>query len=270
MKLEVQGQTVFAYTGGKAFDAQLPCVLLLHGALNDHSVFSLLARWLAHHGYAVLAPDLPGHGQSEGSPLSSVEDAAAWAWALLDAAGAQRAALCGHSMGSLIALQAAAMAPDRATHLILIATAVPMAVGAALLQLAQEQAQQAIDMVSTLSISGTASKPAYPGPGSWLHGGSRALMQRLQHRAQRKLGINLFAHDFAICNAYQGGLQAAAAVRCKSSLILGQHDRMTAPSSASALATALRAPVHLLPAGHFLMGEAPDGVLNALRKALTS
>jgi pimeloyl-ACP methyl ester carboxylesterase len=66
----------YAYTGGKAFDPTLPCVVFIHGALNDHSVWTLLARWCAHHGYSVLALDLPGHGRSAGLPPPSVEAAA--------------------------------------------------------------------------------------------------------------------------------------------------------------------------------------------------
>ncbi|WP_163478991.1 alpha/beta fold hydrolase, partial [Klebsiella pneumoniae] len=64
----------------------------------------------AHHGYGVLAVDLPGHGRSAGLPLTRVEAIAAWLHRLLDVAGAQQATLVGHSMGSLIALEAAARA----------------------------------------------------------------------------------------------------------------------------------------------------------------
>ena len=60
MELLVEGPQgsapVYAYTGGKTFDAALPCIVFVHGALNDHSVWTLLARWFAHHGHAVLAP----------------------------------------------------------------------------------------------------------------------------------------------------------------------------------------------------------------------
>ena len=83
----------YAYTGGKVHDAALPCVVFIHGALNDHSVWTLLARWFAHHGHGVLAFDLPGHGRSLGPPLASVEAAADWVLAALDAAGVASAAL---------------------------------------------------------------------------------------------------------------------------------------------------------------------------------
>ena len=57
---------LYAYTGGKPFDAARPCVVFLHGAQHDHSVWILQSRYLAHHGYSVLALDLPGHGRSRG------------------------------------------------------------------------------------------------------------------------------------------------------------------------------------------------------------
>ena len=268
MKCLVHGHTAYAYTGGKPFNPALPCIVFVHGALHDHSGFTLLARWFAHHGHSVLAVNLPGHGLSSGPPPASVESAAQWLWALLDAAGVQRAALSGHSLGSLIALQAAADQPARATQLVMIGTAVPMPVGDALLRTAREAPLKAIDMVNAFSISSTATKPGFPGPGNWLHGGNRALMRRMQAHAQRQLGINLFEHDFAMCNAYQGGMAAAAQVQCPSTLILGARDQMTLPKAAQPVAAALKAQVVKLPSGHHLMAEVPDAVLAAFRSAL--
>src|SRR5712691_11947418 len=103
MELRVAGNAAFAYTGGKAFDPELPAVVFIHGGEQDHSVWALQSRYLAHHGYAVLAVDLPGHGNSGGAPLASIEDMAGWIAALLDAAKVGIAALVGHSMGSLVA-----------------------------------------------------------------------------------------------------------------------------------------------------------------------
>ena len=156
--------TAYAYTGGKPFDATLPCVVFIHGALHDHSVWTLLARWFAHHGHSVLAVDLPGHGRSEGPPLESVEALADWTLALLNAVGVKQAALVGHSMGSLIALEAAGRAPGRITRLAMLGTAYPMKVSDALLSTARENPLKAIDMVNAFSISTTSAKPSYPGP----------------------------------------------------------------------------------------------------------
>ena len=107
MRIEVDGVPAYAYTGGCAFDPRQPVAVFVHGAQHDHSVWILQSRYLAHHGWSVLAFDLPGHGRSAGMPLASVEAMAAWLLAALDAAGVDRAALAGHSMGSLIALEAA-------------------------------------------------------------------------------------------------------------------------------------------------------------------
>lgn len=257
--------SAYAYTGGKGFDAALPCIVFVHGALNDHSVWTLLARWFAHHGHAVLAVDLPGHGRSGGAPLASIEAAADWLLALLDAAGVQRAAFVGHSMGSLIALEAAARAPARATRLVMIGTAYPMKVSEALLTTARDAPLRAIDMVNAFSHSGIAAKPSYPGPGMWLHGSSRALMRRIQ---AGQTAVNLFHHDFSVCDRYAGGLEAAAGLQCPAGLILGANDQMTSPKQVRAIADAMKASIHSVAAGHALMSEAPDAVLAALRGAL--
>lgn len=261
MKLLVDGQPAYAYTGGKAFDPALPCVVFVHGALNDHSVWTLLARWCAHHGYAVLAVDLPGHGRSFGAPLASVAALGQWLHRLLDAAGARQAVLVGHSMGSLIALEAA----ERASALVMVGTAYPMKVSDALLKTAREQPQQAIAMVTAFSHSLASAKPGYPGPGAWLRGGSTALKRRMQ--AQQP-ALNLFEHDFKLCDAYANAEAAAARVRCPVTLILGAMDQMTSPKQTALLEDWLKPRVHRLPAGHEIMAEAPDAMLAALRQAL--
>ncbi len=265
MKLHVQGREAYAYTGGKAFDPTLPCVVFIHGAVNDHSVWTLLARWFAHHGHAVLAPDLPGHMRSAGPALPSVQAMAEWVLALLDAAGVQRAALAGHSLGSLVALQAAASAPQRATHLVMLGTCVPMPVPQALLDLSLSDVCSAIDRAVVFSFSTLAAKPSYPGPGVWLRGSGRALM----HQVIRAQGDErLFHTDYSACNQYTQGLEAAAQVRCPSALVLGALDQMTLPRNARELAATLGATVHNLPVGHYLMQESPDPVLAVLRGLL--
>ncbi|MBC7446349.1 MAG: alpha/beta hydrolase, partial [Polaromonas sp.] len=125
----------------------------------------------------------------------------------------------------------------------------------------------AIDLVNNFSHSSWAAKPSFPGPGAWLHGGARALMRRMQ---ARQTAVNLFAHDFGVCDAYAGGLEAAVRVTCPASLILGARDQMTSPKQTAGLQSALKARVFSLPAGHALMAEAPDQALLALRQAISS
>ena len=266
MKFDVQGRTAYAYTGGKPWGEGERCVVFIHGALNDHSVWTLLARWYAHHGYRVLALDQPGHGRSDGPPLASVEALADWVLALLDAAGVASAHLVGHSMGSLIALEAASRAPGRVAGLVMVGTAYPMKVSDALLGTARDDPARAIAMVNAFSHSGLASKPSYPGPGAWLRGGSAALMHRIQDGGEG----NLFEHDFRVCDTYANGLEAAVRVTCPAHLVVGTRDAMTPPKAAKELAGALRATVSRIVSGHALMQEAPDAVLNAVRQAISA
>ena len=266
MKLQVNGREAYAYTGGKPFDPALPCIAFIHGAMGDHSVWTLLARWFAHHGHGVLAVDLPGHMRSEGPALKSVEQMADWLLALLGAAGVQRAALVGHSLGSLIALEAAARAPERVSHLAMLATAVPMPVPQPLLDLGKTDVHAAIDRVVMFSFPSLVAKPSYPGPGAWLRGGGRALMRQVMGTQSDPL---LFHTDFSACNDYAGGLEASARVTSPATLVLGNADQMTLPRNAREVASRLKARVHTVPAGHSLMQEAPDAVLAALRTALS-
>ena len=272
MILSVQGQTAFAYTGGKPFDPALPCVVFVHGALHDHSVWTLLARWCAHHGHGVLAVDLPGHGRSAGPVLGTVQALGAWVIALLDAAGVQQpgqATLVGHSMGSLIALEAAAQAPDRIARLLMVGSAYPMKVSPALLETAAAAPLKAIAMVNALSISTLAAKPSFPGPGMWLHGANQALMRRTLAGAHATgCAVNLFHHDFSLCDRYDQGLQAAGRVSARTTMVLGSHDQMTPPKAARDIATALKAHVVTLASGHSLPAEVPDALLQSLRTAL--
>ncbi len=272
MRLAVDGREAYAYTGGKAFDASLPCAVLVHGAMHDHSVWALQSRYLAHHGRSVLVVDLPGHGRSAGPALPNIEATADWLVALLRAAGPRHVALAGHSMGSLIALETAArLAGDaelQVTQLAMIGTAFPMKVSPALLETALNAPWKAIDMVNAFSHSTLAAKPANPGPGTWTHGANRAVMRRMLAGYAEAGHGNLFHHDFGVCDRYAGALQAAERVRCPVRLILGAKDGMTLPKAAAGLAQALQAGVVTIPAGHSLMAEAPDDVLNALKDFL--
>lgn len=262
MELNVNGATAYAYTGGKAFDASAPCVVFVHGAENDHSVWVLQSRYLAHHGFGVLALDLPGHGRSGGAPLASVEAIADWIPAALDAAGVRAAALVGHSMGSLVAIECAARHPARVTKIALLGSAFPMKVSDELLAATRDDEPRAQDMVNIWSHAAIAHYPSNPGPGFWVMGEGLRLMQR------QKPGV--MHVDFAACNAYANGEAAARTVQCPALMITGRRDLMTPPRATRAIAAALRdlRSVEIAGSGHALMAEKPDEVLDTLRAFL--
>jgi pimeloyl-ACP methyl ester carboxylesterase len=259
MLIDVNGKSAYAYTAGSAPDAD--AIVFIHGAQNDHSVWTAQARALAHLGHHVLAVDLPGHGRSAGAALATVEAMAAWLLDLLDAAGVAHAVLAGHSMGSLVALEAASRAPARVRALALVGSTWPMKVSDALLETARTDEPAAIDMVNLWSHAAIA--PAAPGQpqGVWLAGASRRLMQRLSQLNPAQL----FHTDFVACNTYANGGAAAQAVACPTLFVQGRRDVMTPPRSAQALVAAIpQARVVALDCGHALMTEQPDGVSAAL------
>ncbi|MGV2289211.1 alpha/beta hydrolase [Trinickia sp. YCB016] len=265
MIIDLNGAAAYAYTGGKRFDRALPTAVFIHGAQHDHSVWALQSRYFAHHGFNVLAVDLPGHSRSAGPALTSIGALADWLAALLDAVGADAAFVAGHSMGSLVALDFAARYPARAARLALVATAVPMAVSDALLDAALNRESEAIELVNNWSHSTIAAKPSAPGPGFWLHGMNQRLMERIAANGEPQL----FHTDFTACNQYADGLARAAQVRCPVRLVLGRKDAMTPPRATRALVDALSAAgvavdTVTLEAGHALMSEQPDATLDAL------
>ncbi|WP_394781368.1 alpha/beta fold hydrolase [Undibacterium sp.] len=262
MLLNVQGHEAYCYTGGKDFNPQQPTVVFIHGAQNDHSVWILQTRYFAHHGFNVLAVDLPGHGRSKGEALGSVEQMSAWLLALLDAAGVQQASLIGHSMGSLIALETCGAAKERIIKLAMVGTAYPMKVSDTLLNAARDEEQTAIDMVNIWSHTTISHKPSAPGPGFYVMGGSRRLMQRISAINPAKV----FYTDFSACNAYANGEQAAQTVSCPVLFVLGKKDMMTPPKATTTLTKAMpHATVTMIEnCGHSLMAEQPDAVLSAL------
>ncbi|MHB8949916.1 MAG: alpha/beta fold hydrolase [Rhodoferax sp.] len=262
MYLTVNDAKTYCYTGGKAFDAAKPTVIFIHGVLNDHSVWILQTRYLANHGWNVLAVDLPGHCRSAGEPPSTVEDAADFVIALMDAAGLQKAALVGHSFGSLVALEAASRAPERISQLVLVGIAFPMKVSPALLASSLSEPMKALEMVNIFSRATLAPPPSALGPGTWIFGASMALGRRVLASNPR---VNLFHAGFKACDSYSHGEEAMARVTCPVLFVLCSVDQMTPPKAAQGLIKqALNAQVVFLPGGHHQMNETPEPMLAAL------
>ena len=270
MYLTVNGANTYCYTGGKPFDAAKPTVVFIHGVVNDHSVWILQSRYLAHHGWNVLAVDLPGHCKSAGEAPSSVEEAAAFVSALLDAAGVQKAALVGHSWGSLIALEAAAQLRDRVSHLVLVGTAYPMKVSPALIESSLNEPAKALAMVNVFSRRTLAAPPSALGPGTWVYGASLALGRRV---LRSNTAVNVFHRGFVACDRYAGGEAAIGKVTAPVLFVLGAQDQMTQAKAAQGLVQAAKAAgkvvsIATLPVGHHQMTESPEATLFAIRDFL--
>jgi pimeloyl-ACP methyl ester carboxylesterase len=263
MDLTVAGHAAFASTGGQAFDPKLPGAVFLHGAGMDHSVWSVLARYFAGHGRAVLALDFPSHGRSAGEPLGSIEAMADWTLAAMAAAGMRRAALVGHSMGALVALEAAARGASHVEALALLGVGAEMPVHPDLMAAARANDPKAVQLIAAWAHGSTGHIGGTKAPGLWTMGGAVKLLERA------KPGV--LAADLAACAAYKGAAAAAAKWKGPALLVLGASDRMTPPKAATPLAERLpqAETVTIADAGHMMMTERPNETIAALRRILT-
>lgn len=258
MELIVGGEHTHAATGGRPFDSDLPTVVLIHGAGMDGTVWQFQTRYFAHHGYSVLAVDLPGHGRSGGMPAFDVADSARWLGELLDVVGVTEASLVGHSMGGLVALRTAATQPDRVRRLVLLGVAERMPVNQDLLAAAERNDHLAYDLVASWSHAPPAHTGGHPTPGLWMMGSTVRLLER------NRPGV-LHA-DLSACHSYDSAGRDALEVRCPALLLLGGADQMTRPKIARPLAEAISdCRVVTLPgAGHMSLVERPNEVLDEI------
>jgi len=263
MEFLVKDRRVYAHTGGQDVMPDKPLLVFLHGAGNDHTYWCLQTRFFAHHGFSVLVPDLPGHGRSDGPVPETIDDYADWLLRFLDGAGARTAVLAGHSMGSLIALAAAARAPERVSALVLAGPADHMQVHPDLLAATASNDPAAWDLITDWGFGKPAHKGGHQAPGLWFVGGGRALL------ASGPVGT-LWA-GMAACNAWEGAPEAAGKVACPTLFLLGEADRMTPPRASKGLQTAISgAKVEILPgAGHMMTVEQPNRSIDLIYEFLS-
>lgn len=245
-------------TGNRVLDPKKETVVFVHGTGQDHSIWVLPTRYFARHDRNVLAVDLPGHGRSGGAPLNSVEAMADWLIDVLDSAGLATTAVVGHSLGSLVAIAAAARHPHRVRAIALVGTTVPMPVSDFLLERAKENKHEAIEMLNFWGFSKSAQLGGNATPGNWMLGSGLRLME--------KAGPGVIYADLVACNEYLEGMEHAKNVKCPALLILGERDMLTPVRSAMKLADALpnAERVVLEGSGHALLAERPDAVLDQL------
>ena len=262
MYVDIDNARTYVATGGQAFDPGLPTVVFLHGSGMDHRCWALQTRWFAFHGYAVLAPDLPGHSLSGGDPLPDIESMANWVWQMLDQLGVAKVSLVGHSQGGLVALEAAARCPERVLSLSMIASAAAIPVNEQLLALAEDNQADAVRAMLDWGF------------GQSYHAGLSAIPgQAPVGIGSRIMNSNPLAVDLKACNNYAHGHERATNLDVPAQLIIARQDRMTPARSGRALAETLpdlRSLIELDDAGHMLPIEAPRRCLAALKQFISS
>lgn len=258
MDLIIDGRSAFVAIGNHPPRPDVETVLFIHGVAQDHTVWVLPMRYFDRHDRNVAAVDLPGHGRSEGPPLASVEAMADWVVKVLDALGIERAALVGHSMGSLVALDAAGRFGDRVRAMALVGVSVPLRVSEPLMSAATLGGHDVLDMLTYWGHSRHALLGGNETPGMWMTGAYMRLIERCSPET--------IVADLGACDAYQAGLDAARASSVPALVLMGSRDVMTPVRGAAALIEALpdATVVVFEGAGHALLTERPDQVLDRL------
>lgn len=256
--LPLADRDVFAALGGQPFDRQEPTLVLVHGAAMDRTVWQFQTRYLAHHGVRVLAVDLPGHGKTPGALLAGAAEYADWLCDVVAELAIGPVHVAGHSMGSFIALEAAARQPDLVASLTLLGTAAGMPVHPALLEAAEANDPLASQLMSGWAFSPSSKVGTHASPGASVVGGTQALIQSARP--------GTLAADLVLSSGYSNALEAAQAVKARTTLVLGRLDRMTPLKAATSLVDALPEPdvVILDGTGHMMMIERPAEVRRVL------
>ena len=262
MDIKVDGTLAFAATGGRTFDPKLPVTVFVHGAAFDHTVWKLQARYFAWNGGSVLAVDLPGHGRSQGPPRPTIPAMADWLVALMDAAQVGEAALVGHSMGALVAMEAAARHGARVYKLALLGAAPAIPVNDMLLSRAAEDDHHALELLTGWGYGRRAHYGGHRMPGLWMTGGGLRTLERARP--------GVLHTDLVATNDYDGGEAAAAAVACPVLVVIGARDLMTPAKRGHALAGMFAESTRVVipKAGHIMLDEEPDQTLDALKDFL--
>lgn len=259
MKTVVRGNEVFAATGGRAHSATRPWLIFLHGSGQSSMTWTQQSRTFAYDGFNVAALDFPGHGQSEGEPLTTIEAMADWVIDFMDKMEIVSAHIVGHSQGCLTAIELGARYPERVSSIAFIAGAGAIPVNPALVGMAETKEPKAIGAMLSWGFGNLAHHHDNTVPGaSHIHSGTRVM-------ASNKAGA--LACDLKACNAYEVGLEQAAKINAPTVCILAGADKMTPLKAGKQLVEALSDTTLSVVegAGHMLPGEHPFEVNAALR-----
>ncbi|WP_424945840.1 alpha/beta fold hydrolase [Candidatus Spongiihabitans sp.] len=261
MEIKFGDAKYYAYTGTHDPASDLESVVFVHGAAMDHTVWAHQSRYFAYHGYNVFAVDLPAHQFSRGELLLSIERMAAWLNQVIDQTVGTAFHIVGHSMGALIALEAAANFnhPDAGLNsLSLIGFSYPMSVTPQLMDAAQHNPSEAYSMMTQWSHASAIG--GEPVPGFWSAGMQLSMMENSTAGSVHT--------DLIACDNYAGGEAAFVKVTCPILFLSGMRDKMAPAKLAQAEADKNNnAAIVLLPdCGHSIMSESPDGVLNELKR----
>ncbi len=203
---------MFVSTGGMDFDKKKPSILLMHGSGLTHIVWSLHEQFYATQGYNVLSVDLPGHGNSEGPSLKSIEEISDWIKSLMNVLDINKLIIIGHSQGSLVGIDFAARYPNLINGLVLVAGSYKMPVNQDLINYAEAGDEKAVLLMM---------KWGYEGSKAFIGGNPVKKIINSSREIREVLAVDLNA-----CNNYKGGKESLEKINCSTLCIFGDLDKM--------------------------------------------
>ena len=251
MYFEVNEKQVFATNGGKPFDNNKPVVIFLSGSGLDHTFWALHSRFFAFRNYAVLVPDLPGHTNSEGPALTSIEAIADWLADVVETLAVDNISVVAHSQGCLNALEFVSRYPGKVRSVSFVASGLATPVNPGLIDAAENDPESAVAMMLSWGFGHAGHFHQGPIPGNSMVAGGRKVMRG---------NPNGLAFDLKACDAYKNGKAAAAGITVPHQVILAGTDRMAPRKAGMELVNTLAKPeLHIIQqSGHMVPQEAPN------------
>ncbi len=212
MIIEVENTKIFSSDVGQSFDENKQTVILLHGSGQSHVVWSLTDQYLTDLGYNVFAIDMPGHGNSEGKSLQTIEDLAEWLEKLINKIGIRDLILLGHSQGCLVALEYIYKYPKNVKKVIFVAGSYEIPVNKSLIDLALAGDVESLNLMM---------KWGYGYSKQFIGGNPLQKILNSPREIREVLAVDLIA-----CNNYKNGINALKKIMCPSLFIFGELDKM--------------------------------------------
>ena len=203
---------MFVSTGGMEIDNTKPTILLMHGSGLSHIVWSLHEQFYTSQGFNVLAIDLPGHGNSDGPALKSIQEISDWVKNLMKVVNVNKIIIIGHSQGSLVGIDFGSRYPDLIDKLVLVAGSYRMPVNQDLIDLAEAGDEKAILLMM---------KWGYEGSKAFIGGNPVKKIINSSREIREVLAVDLNA-----CNNYKGGKESLEKINCSTLCIFGDLDKM--------------------------------------------
>ncbi len=243
MDFLIDDNKVFSLDTGEKFNDKKNTLILIHGSGQSHVVWSLTSQYLSDQNYNVITLDLPGHGNSEGKSLKSIEQMVDWLEKVTNKLKLKNFYLCGHSQGCLIALEYANKYPEKVKKIIFIGGSYEIPVNKSLIDLARAGNMESLNLMM---------KWAYGSSKQFIGGNPLQKILNSSREVQEILAVDLIA-----CNNYKNGINAIKNIKCPTLFIFGELDKMIRLEKGKEFASLLpESTIHIIKnCGHMIILE---------------